>query len=357
MSVTRRSFLQAGLALGVAPVVLGACGTSEGGAGGAAKTITMVTWGGSTQTGIKDTIAAPFQRQTGIPVRVTAPVDYGKYLAQIKSGELTWDWVDVEGWFAVAHSDDWEILPASITSTTASSLVQLPGGPKAVEPWGIENGSYSFAIAYRTDHGDPHPKSWREFFDTSALPGKRSIYNYPYGMLEVALLADGVPFGELYPLDIDRAIRKLNSVRGDLVFWNSGAELQQQLQSGAAPFAFAWNNRAAALAQSGQPVALEWAQNLQDIGYDVIPKNNPRKAELISLINFRAAPENQVAYALATGYSPASTVAMSKISADRAKWFNAYPPNLEQAVGSINLDWWAKNFDTATSKWNAWANA
>jgi len=48
---------------------------------------------------------------------------------------------------------------------------------------------------------------------------------------------------------------------------------------------------------------------------------------------------------------------MSKISADRAKWFNAYPPNLEQAVGSINLDWWAKNFDTATRKWNAWANA
>jgi putative spermidine/putrescine transport system substrate-binding protein len=355
MPLTRRKFLQAGLAAGLAPAVLAACGRPAG-TGDAAQTITMVSWGGTTQTGLQQAVAAPFQKVSGIPVRVTAPVDYGKYLAQIKSGNLTWDWVDIEGWFAVAHKDDWDLLPASLTAN-ASGLVQLPRGPKAGEPWGVENGSYSFAIAYRTDHEGPHPKSWREFFDPGAIPGKRSIYNYPYGMLEVALLADGVPFESLYPLDVDRAIKKLDSVRSSLVFWNSGAELQQQLQSGAAPFAFAWNNRVAELAQQGQPVAIEWAQNLQDLSYDVIPKVSTKKANLTKLLEFRLKPENQLPYALATGYSPPTTAAMAQIPAAKAQWFNAYPPNLRQAAGSIDLDWWATNFDDATKKWDAWASA
>jgi len=356
MTTSRRTFLMGSLGV-AATSALTACGGSSGGSSGSggSQELTMVTWGGTTDAGFKSAVAEPFTKSTGIPVRMTSPVDYGKYLAQVKNKRITWNWVDFEGWFEVQHKDLWVDLPSDIVSNP-SDLIELPGALKPLQPWGVASGSYSFAIAYRTDQSGGHPTSWAEFFDPSQLPGKRSVYNWPYGMIEVALLADGVPYDQLYPLDVDRAISKLDSVRSSLVFWNSGAELQQQLTAGTAPFAFAWNNRVAALGKNGVPVEIEWAENLQDGGYDVAAKADPLREEAVKLIKFAAEPKNATARAIATGYSPNSKTALQGIpSADR-HWYNVDDANLSAAVGSINLQWWADNFDATIKKWNDWAS-
>lgn len=354
-SPTRRSVLLGGLGL-AATSALTACGS--GGSGGSAgkKQLTMVTWGGTTDAGFKKAIAVPFTQKTGIPVKMTSPVDYGKYTAQVKNDKITWNWVDFEGWFEIQHKDWWFQLPEE-TAGDKSDYIQLPGALSPVQPWGIANGSYSFAIAYRTDMSKSgHPQSWAEFFDPSSLAGKRSVYNWPFGMIEVALLGDGVAYDDLYPLDVDRAINKLDNVRSSLVFWNSGAELQQQLTAGTAPFAFAWNNRAANLAQAGQPVALEWAENLQDGGWDVAAKADPLRDEVAQLIKFAAEPKNQTNRALATGYSPSTKAGLAGIPSDKQQWYNVAPSNLAKAVGSINLQWWADHFDATIKTWNEWAS-
>ena len=46
-------------------------------------------------------------------------------------------------------------------------------------------------------------------------------------MFEFALMADGVKPDELYPLDLARATKKLETIKDDIVFWTSGAESQE----------------------------------------------------------------------------------------------------------------------------------
>ncbi|MGF6972768.1 hypothetical protein QFZ94_001195 [Paraburkholderia sp. JPY465] len=91
-------------------------------------------------------------------------------------------------------------------------------------------------------------------------------------MLEIALLADGVPPNKLYPLDLDRAFKKLDTIKSDIVWWSGGAQSQQLLASGEAPIGMFWNGRLHALAQTGVPVGISWNQNLTAADMLVIPK-------------------------------------------------------------------------------------
>jgi putative spermidine/putrescine transport system substrate-binding protein len=361
--MSRRRFLTLGAGLVATPALLAACGGSEekptaSGGGSAAKqvTLTLVTWGGTTQKGIEEAWAKPFAEATGNTMKVIAPVDYGKWAAQIKAGKVTWNWVDAEAWFAHKNSSMLEPISEAEVGVKPEELITVNGEPPYT-PWGVAAASYSFVISYRTDHKGPHPKTWAEFFDTKAIPGKRSVYNWPYGMLEAALLGDGVPGDKLYPLDIDRAFKKLDSVRGDLVFWNSGAELQQQLSSGSVPFAYAWNNRVAYLAQRGTPVDVEWNENIQDGGYHVIAKGDPNKAQDLEFLKYILQPEPQAKFAELTGYSPSSKAGLEMIPADKRKWYNATPDNLAKAATAIDTKWWGDNMDAVTEKWAAWAGS
>jgi putative spermidine/putrescine transport system substrate-binding protein len=329
--------------------------SAAGPGGGAERDLTLVTWGGTTADGFKSVYADPFTKETGIPTKMVSPVDYGKYTAQLQSGNVTWDWVDIEGWYSLQHKDDWAKIDRNVVNYDDADVISLPGKTAGGIDWGIPSPSYSFAIAYRTDQ-TAHPKTWAEFFNPAAIPGKRAIYNSPYGMLEVALLADGVPMDKLYPLDVDRALRKLDSVRSDLVFWNSGAELQQILTSGSAPFAYAWNNRVAALMKDKQPVAIEWNQNLQDGGQYSVAKSSPMVEQTMKLFNFMMDPGRQAQIAESTGYSPVLKSAFKDIPAQDQPQFNVFPANLDSAVGAINQQWWAENYEMANKKWTEWAS-
>ena len=73
----------------------------------------------------------------------------------------------------------------------------------------------------------------------SALHARHPIYN-----LEAALIADGVPMDKLYPIDVDRAFKKLEELKPHvLVWWNSGAQSAQILQDGEVDMVGAWNGR------------------------------------------------------------------------------------------------------------------
>lgn len=329
--------------------------TGCGGEAPPATTLTLVTWGGTTADGIKSAIADPFTKESGIATNVTEPVDYGKYTAMVQQNQVTWDWADLEAFFVIQHLDWWAPTDTSVVKIDQNDVIKLPGSQGTGAQGLIPTGSYSFAIAYRTDTEKPHPTTWAQFFDTSAFPGKRAVYNSPYGMLEVALLADGVPYDQLYPLDVARAERKLDSVRGDLVFWNSGAELQQIMTSGEADYAFAWNNRIADIQKKGSPVAIEWNQNLQDGGFNVTAKNGPHVTDTMKYFAFSSQPQIQADYAKTTGYSPAFKSAFALLPDADKPFYNAYPENMTKAAGSINLDWWGKNYDDVVARWTTWA--
>ncbi|MEU0950079.1 ABC transporter substrate-binding protein [Streptomyces canus] len=348
-----RRFAASILAL-AATAALSSCAGSGTGADGGKGSLTIVTFGGTTGEGFKKAVAEPFTKATGIGTQVTDPVDYGKYTAQYKSGKVDWDYADFEGFYIAQHLGWWAPTDTGIVKYKTTDTIDLPGDQPGTDDL-LPGGSYAFTIAYHTDNDKPHPKTWADFFDTKKFPGKRAMYNWPYGMLEAALLADGVPFDHLYPLDIPRALKKLDTIKDDIVFWNSGAELQQMMSTGEADYAFAWNNRIADLQRKGAPVANEWGQNIQDGTYLVTAKNNPQAKDTMKLFDFMLQPKNQASLAERTGYSPGTKPGFALIPDKDKQYYNVDPKNLQQAAGSINLKWWAENFDSTVEKWNAWA--
>jgi putative spermidine/putrescine transport system substrate-binding protein len=364
--ISRRRFIGVGAGVGGA-AFLAACGssdssTSTSGGGSTATTadlgvkdITLTNWGGSSSDAMVRAWAQPFTKDTGVKVNVVSPTDYGKIKAQVSSGNVTWDVVDVEGWFLYAGETQGltEPLDMKIIGVTAAEMVDMPD---PILPNGIVNYLTSYVIAYNTS-AKQHPTSWKEFFDPSTVPGKRMIYNWPYGMVELALLGDGVPFDQLYPLDVDRAFKKLDSMKKDLTFWNTGAESQQALVSGSADFVVPWNNRAGYLINGGLPVAIEWAENLQIRGGMVIPKGSKGAKAANEFIKLSLEPQEQADMALGSGYGPTIKAANDLVDPKIKPNLSTTPENLAKSVGFIDDKWWATNLDKVSAQWTKWASS
>jgi putative spermidine/putrescine transport system substrate-binding protein len=70
---------------------------------------------------------------------------------------------------------------------------------------------------------------------TQRFPGKRSLYSNPSdgSIIEIALLADGVPIDKLYPLDVERALTSLEKLGRQNIIWHTtNQEPIQQMTSG-----------------------------------------------------------------------------------------------------------------------------
>ncbi len=83
----------------------------------------------------------------------------------------------------------------------------------------------------------PATPDWGDFWDVARHPGRRGMRQGPRGNLEIALLADGVPAGEVYrtlatPAGLDRAFRKLDQLRPYIVWWRRDDEPARLLASG-----------------------------------------------------------------------------------------------------------------------------
>lgn len=121
------------------------------------------------------------------------------------------------------------------------------------------------------------PSTLEDLFDTERFPGKRCMYKYPQfgGTLEAALLADGVPKDQLYPLDMDRALAKLDTIKDDIVWWESGSQASQFLTNGTCDIGVMWNGVAQAAIDRGQPLEISWNNAVITTSVNAIPKGAP----------------------------------------------------------------------------------
>ena len=68
----------------------------------------------------------------------------------------------------------------------------------------------------------------------------------PQGNLEFALMADGVPRDQVYPAlstpeGLERAFRKLDTIKDEVIWWEAGAQPQQMLADGEVVMSTAYN--------------------------------------------------------------------------------------------------------------------
>lgn len=337
MPMSRRAFAVISAAcLGIAP------------AAARADSIVFTSWGGTTQDAQKKDWAEPFSKATGIRVQQDGPTDYGKFKAMVDAGNVSWDVVDVEYDFAVKAAKDGLLEPIDFSVVRRSEL-----DPRFATDHSVGSFYYSFVLGYnKTALGNRAPARWADLFDTKGFAGKRAFYKWSApGVLEIALLADGVAPDRLYPLDLDRAFHKLDSIKPDIVWWGGGAQSQQLLASGEAPLGMFWNGRIFALQQSGADVGLSWTQNLTTADMLVVPKGSAHKAQAMRFLAYATGASAQAAFARDTAYAPIN-VGSEKLM-DKAAV--AMLPD-QHTTGQINLDmqYWAAHRDEIAKRWYAW---
>ncbi len=307
----------------------------------------FTSWGGTTQDAQKQHWADTFSTQSGVNVTQDGPTDYGKLKAMVESGNVAWDVVDVEGDYAVQAGNAGLLEKLDFSTIDKSKL-----DPRFVTDYSVGSFYYSFVIGCNKDAVQACPKSWADLFDTAKFPGKRTFYKWSApGVIEAALLADGVTADKLYPLDLDRAFKKLDTIKSDIVWWDSGAQSQQLLASAEAPFGSFWNGRLTALAQTGVSVETSWTNNITAADSLVVPKGTKNKDAAMKFIANATSEKAQAEFAAATGYAPINTASPALMDDELRKTL----PD-QQAETQVNADmgYWAANRDAIGTRWYAW---
>jgi putative spermidine/putrescine transport system substrate-binding protein len=316
----------------------------------AANSLTFVAWGGTTEERQVAAWGPEFTKQTGYAVQPDSPTDYGKLKAMVDAGQVVWDVVDVEADFARRAAKE------GLLEKIDYSVVNKDGlDPQWSSDYGVGSFYYAFVLAYNKKVlGDKEPQNWQDFFDLQKFPQKRSIIGWPTtGVVEMALLADGVKPENLYPLDLDRAFKKLATLKGHLVFWNSGAESQQLLASGEAPICFCWDTRVSVMMAdpSSPPLGISWYQNIGTGDVLVIPRGSKNKDAAMKFLAVASSPEGQARLDEAALLSPINSKAMALIKPETMPKLAA---GHQDSQIQVNLDYWVEHGPEVTDAWNKW---
>jgi putative spermidine/putrescine transport system substrate-binding protein len=327
----------------------GQTGTAAGGEGGGS--ITFNTWGGAYQEAQEKAIVAPFEQEFGIDVNVTHPIDYAKLRAMVESGNVTWDVADVENFVSVQGCNegwleklDFELIPKD------RFVPEMP-----TTDCSVPTGAFTLLIAYREDKWpNGHPTNWQEFFDLERFPGKRALPKYAQsGVLEAALLADGVSKEELYPLDADRAFKKLDTIKDSIVWWESGDQFAQMMKAGEVPICACWVTRIYDIYKEGAPVAVEWQDQI--VGWDdfVIPKGAKNVEGAMQFIEFATRPEQSLGMTEHIPWGPSAAEAAANPTTESADWLPTTPEHIELAA-TFDYAWWGENADALNERFAQW---
>lgn len=311
--------------------------------------LVFVDWGGAnTDARIKANIE-PFEEEFDCDVTIVTPSDYSKLIAMVDNGTTEWDVMNCDAyWGAYAGSKGYlEPIDYDVVTEKIDPAVQLD------YVMGAE--VYASVIAYNTDKYDETtaPSSWAEFWDTEKYPGKRAMWQYPVTVLEAALLADGVPMDELYPLDLDRAFAKLDTIKDDIVWWTAGAQPSQMLSTGEVDLALAWSGRILTAADEGSPVSLTYDEGLRIAAGWVVPKGAPNKDMAMKFIEYISRAESQAAFSENIPYGSTNADATKLMSSELKEKIGQTDAQMN-VQSYIDNEYWAEHLQEVEERFNAW---
>jgi putative spermidine/putrescine transport system substrate-binding protein len=318
------------------------------------KMINVASFGGIVQEHQTRLFARPFEAKTGIKVNMGPNASFALAKLQSASGApAQWDIISLSGseyLEAISHKF---MVPYDYSVVDQTNIV-----PEYREPHGVKFALFLFVMAWdkRQIPDDKAPRTPAEFWDTNRYKG-RSLYTgiAGRGTLEMALLADGVPLNQLYPLDIDRALRSLDRLgRAHIIWHHTNAEPIQQLTSGAVPLANGFNGRVIAANRTGGQIGYTPAYSgVMGNPYGVVA-SSANKKEAFQYLNFMVnSPKADAEYMELTSYAVPNTEALKLVSPDIV---NPLPtsPKLKGKVYIKDDAWWAANLAKATAGFKEW---
>lgn len=303
----------------VTAVCITACGSSSDNNSGSSgslngKSATLTIFDTTQEDQFNNGFVDPVEAKTGLKVAYDAPTDYAKLQAQAQSGNASWTVVEADPWWTEGNCGK---LIQKLTVKPENAPAEFDSGP-----CGLPGDTWAFMYMYNgKQFGSNPPSGWKDFFNTTKFPGKRAVWgSYALnGVLEGALLADGVPPDQLYPLDVNRALKKLSTIKDDLVYYDQAGQAVQMMQSGSAAMVAASTSQGYDQAQQGGSFKPVWNQALLSWDAYIVPNGADTQAAN-ALLKQIASADGQAKFAETGGNGVVNTAAKPKQSALQNEW-------------------------------------
>jgi len=338
-----------------------AIGTASLGAA-QAQTLNVISFGGAYGAAQQKHMIDTFTKATGKQILFG---DYSGGIAEIKaqveSGNIQWDVVDIEviDLERACSEGLLEVIPRDI-------LPKGDDGTAALEdfvPAALANecgvGVIVWTIIYAFDKtvmGANPPKTVADLFDTQKFPGKRAFRKRPQVNMEWALIADGVDPAKVYEvLATDegqkRAFAKLDTIKNDIVWFDSWSQAPQLLNDGGAVMVQSANGRIfSAMKDDGKPFEMVWDSHVYDLDVWSIVKGSKNKQLGLEFIAF-ATQSKPLAGMADVAYGP--TRKSSSVYVDPAVVPDLPTSHIEKGIKADGI-FWADFGESLGEKFNQW---
>ena len=281
--------------------------------------------------------------------------DLGKVKAMVDTGNVPIDLVTVET-ATVLQGCDAGILEVLDYSKIADRSKFLEG---SALDCGVGLDAYGDVLAYDPTVLKDGPTSVLDIFDTTNFPGKRAMRKFPAQNLEWALMADGVPPAEVYevlatPEGVERAFKKLDTIKDDIVWWEAGAQPPQLLASQEVVMTTAWNGRIQnAIDKDCKPFKIVWDGQILEYDMIAIPKGARNPELAYKYLAYISQPEINAKLA---SLSPTARYASTRPSSSRptrSRSCRTRPTHMKSYLVA-DTEFWGDYGEDLVKRFNAW---
>src|SRR3954454_968797 len=283
------------LLLALVALAAGGCGGSGGSESSSRDSLVYSGFGSGSDDAANEIIFKPFTDDTGVKVTMDAASEniVAKLRAASAADDVPWSLIRMEEEDAVVLEKDGLIAPLP---TDLKARLQSRFGPGSITPYGIPFIDYSSVLVCNSKLVETCPTSMADFFDTEHFKGPRTMYADGWlDNLVFALEADGVPPDQIFPLDVDRAFRKLDEIRDSVdVWWTNSDQAEQIFRDGEVAMGPIWSGRAATLASDGNDFQVEFNGALLARELWVVPKGAPNPEGAYKLMEWSATHPKEV---------------------------------------------------------------
>lgn len=325
-------------------------------------TLNVVSFGGAYTKSQMLAYVRPWEAATG---KVVNMIDYGGGLdevtSQVESANVKWDVVDMELSYLITACEAGLLEPADL-SLLADGADGTPVSEDIPQEYmqdcGYPSVIWSTVVGYdQRAFPDEAPSTVADFFDVVKFPGKRGLRRSPMGLLEWALISDGIGPGDVYsvlstPQGVQYAFEVADKLKPHIVWWSGGSEPAQMLTSGKVSMSTAWNGRLySAIVEKDAPIGLIWDQHMLEVDFWAIPKGSPRLANAKDFVKFAMETENMANQTKYISYGPVRKSAQALVG-DAVKPY--LPTSNLDSVFIVDSQWWAQNLEHLTVSFEEW---
>ena len=314
-------------------------------------TLTFVGYGGDGQAAMINAWQQPYSTANpNVTFINTSPPDVAQVKAQVENGAVQWDVMAIAPYAAQQNCGTlFEKLDFSDVDT--STLAEGTVGECYIGNW-----INATPLAYRTDAfpEGKGPKTVADFFDVKKFPGQRGIVtNLQNGILEYPLLADGVAPEDLYPLDVDRALEKLDDIRAVTTFAPNVGALQQAVAAEQVDMFLLPDSRLVPLLKDGADITIVWDVTVASLNAFAIPLGSTKKDAAEAFIASVVEPEQVAAISELLGVAPINSAAKPSLD-EFASQVEVYGKVNAGETVLQDVTWYADNFNETSTKLTNW---